>query len=170
MVHIREERPEDRAAIRKINEQAFGQPQEADLVDALRRNCGDLLSLVAVADEQIVGHVLFSPVTVGADREKVLGMGLGPMAVLPGHQRQGVGTQLIEYGINKLRIDGCPFIIVLGHPEYYPRFGFEPANRHGIRSEWQVPDNAFMVFVLDQSKMQGVTGVSKYRSEFSSAL
>jgi len=146
MVHIREERPEDRAAIRKINEQAFGQPQEADLVDALRRNCGDLLSLVAVADEQIVGHVLFSPVTVGADREKVLGMGLGPMAVLPGHQRQGVGTQLIEYGINKLRIDGCPFIIVLGHPEYYPRFGFEPANRHGIRSEWQVPDNAFMGF------------------------
>jgi putative acetyltransferase len=139
-------------------------------VDALRRNCGDLLSLVAVADEQIVGHVLFSPVTVGADREKVLGMGLGPMAVLPGHQRQGVGTQLIEYGINKLRIDGCPFIIVLGHPEYYPRFGFEPANRHGIRSEWQVPDNAFMVFVLDQSKMQGVTGVSKYRSEFSSTL
>ncbi len=170
MVHIREERPEDKIAIRKVNEQAFGQPQEANLVDTLRRNCGDLLSLVAVADEQIVGHALFSPVTVETDREKVLGMGLGPMAVLPGHQRQGVGTQLIKYGINKLRVDGCPFIIVLGHPEYYPRFGFKPASRHGISSEWQVPDNAFMVFVLDQSKMQGFTGVSKYRSEFSSAL
>ena len=139
-------------------------------MDTLRRNCGDLLSLVAVAGEQIVGRALFSPVTVETDREKVLGMGLGPMAVLPGHQRQGVGTQLIKYGINKLRVDGCPFIIVLGHPEYYPRFGFKPASRHGISSEWQVPDNAFMVLVLDQSKMQGVTGVSKYRSEFSSAL
>lgn len=170
MVNIREERPEDIAAVRKANEQAFGQPQEADLVDALRRNCAALLSLVAVADEQIVGHAMFSPVTVETDRKKVMGMGLGPMAVLPKHQRQGIGIRLIECGIKKLRADGCPFIIVLGHPEYYPRFGFEPASRRGIWSEWEVPDNAFMVLVLDEFKMQGVTGVAKYRPEFYSAL
>jgi putative acetyltransferase len=116
VVHIREERPEDKIAIRKVNEQAFGQPQEANLVDTLRRNCGDLLSLVAVADEQIVGHALFSPVTVETDREKVLGMGLGPMAVLPGHQRQGVGTQLIKYGINKTTGRRMPFHNSVGAP------------------------------------------------------
>jgi putative acetyltransferase len=170
MTEIREEKAEDIAAIRNVNEQAFGQSQEADLVDALRRSCREILSLVAVVDGQIIGHLLLSPVAVETDKKRALGMGLGPMAVLPGYQRQGVGTQLIQDGIKKLRDSGCPFMIVLGHPEYYPRFGFESASGHGIRSEWEVPEKAFLVLVLDGQKMKGVTGVAKYRLEFSNVL
>ena len=97
----------------------------------------------------------------------------GPVAVLPLYQRQGIGEKLIEHGIQKLKEKGCPYVVVLGHPEYYGRFGFETSSNHGIRCEWEgpeVPDDAFMVLVLDKSTMQGVKGLAKYRPEFSSAL
>ena len=93
--------------------------------------------------------------------------------LLPLYQRQGIGEKLIEHGIQKLKEKGCPYVVVLGHPEYYGRFGFETASNHGIRSEWEgpeVPDDAFMVLVLDKSTMQGVKGLAKYRPEFSSTL
>ena len=170
MIEIREERPEDVRAIHQVNRQAFGQPQEADLVDALRENCSDLLSLVAMMQDRIVGHILFSPATIGSEGRMVRGMGLAPMAVLPECQRQHVGSELIRSGIARLRAGQCPFVIVLGHPEYYPRFGFEPASRHGIQSEWDVPDEAFMILVLDDSQMQGVAGVARYRPEFTEAM
>jgi putative acetyltransferase len=166
LVNIREEQPEEIAAVRKVNREAFGQPQEAHLVEALRINCEDLLSLVAIMSGQIIGHVLFSPVTIHTHEKKTIGMGLGPMAVLPEYQRKGIGARLINFGIKRLRENGYPFIIVLGHPEYYPRFGFKPASGYRIRSEWDIPDNAFMVLVLDESKMQG-TGLAQYRPEFS---
>jgi putative acetyltransferase len=150
-----------------VNERAFGQPQEADIVDHVRRNCGDRLSLVAVVNDQVVGHVLFSTVTIDREDRTRQGMGLAPMAVLPQYQRQRIGGELIKSGISKLESMGCPFVVVLGHPEYYPRFGFEPASRYGIRSEWEVPDEAFMILVLDESEMQGVSGVARYRLEFS---
>jgi putative acetyltransferase len=85
-----------------------------------------LLSLVAVEKEKIVGHILFSSAIIEGEHGVVKGMGLAPMAVLPEFQRQGIGSQLVKAGIEKLRKTKCPFIIVLGHPEYYPRFGFEP--------------------------------------------
>ena len=125
------------------------------------------MSLVATLSGRVAGHILYSPVSIGPDGEKIMGSGLGPMAVLSGYQRQGIGGRLIETGNQKLRETGCPFIVVLGHPEYYPRFGFKPAGRCGIQCEWDVPDNVFMVLVLDQSKMKGVSGVAKYRDEFS---
>lgn len=90
------------------------------------------------------------------------------MAVLPEHQREGVGSKLIETGNRQLKDAGCPFIIVVGHAGYYPRFGFRPARAHGITCEWDVPDDAFMLLVLDPGKMQGVSGLAKYRQEFSS--
>lgn len=90
------------------------------------------------------------------------------MAVLPEYQRQGIGGMLIKAGSQQLRDAGHPFIVLVGHPEYYPRFGFEPAGRHGLCCEWDVPDNVFMVLVLDAAKMQDVSGVAKYRPEFSS--
>jgi len=99
-----------------------------------------------------------------------MGAGLGPMVVLPGHQRRGIGGRLIETGNQKLREAGCPFIVVLGHPEYYPRFGFKPTGEYGLQCEWRVPDNVFMVLVLDPSKMKGVCGSAKYRHEFSSVV
>jgi len=97
-------------------------------------------------------------------------MGLAPMAVLPDHQREGIGSELVRTGIERLRNVGCPFVIVLGHPEYYPRFGFEVASHHGIRGEWDVPDEAFMILVLDESEMQGVSGLVKYRPEFAEGM
>ncbi len=118
----------------------------------------------------MVGHILYTPVTLGYGSGELVGAGLGPMAVLPAHQGQGIGGRLVETGNRRLRQDGCPFIVVVGHPEYYPRFGFEPAGGHGIRCEWDVPGEAFMLLVLDRSKMEGVSGLARYRPEFSSAL
>jgi putative acetyltransferase len=169
LVTIREERPEDIAAIRAVNRAAFGQPDEGVLIDALRENSGVLLSLVAVVDGRVVGHILYSPVSVDADGGKVMGAGLGPMAVLPAHQRQGIGAKLLETGNEKLRQAGYPFIVVLGHAAYYPRFGFRPAREHGLRCEWDVPDDIFMALVLDPPRMQYVSGLVRYRPEFTRA-
>jgi putative acetyltransferase len=165
-VIVREERPEDIEAIRGVNEKAFGQPQESHIVDALRSNGGVLFSLVATVNGLVVGHIMYSPVSVGTEGGEVFGAGLGPMAVLPEYQRQGIGGNLIETGNQKLRDAGCPFIVVLGHPEYYPRFGFKPAGGYRIKCQWDVPDNVFMVLVLYRSKMTGVSGLVKYRQEF----
>ena len=164
---IRPERPEDASRVRHVNELAFGQPMEADLVERLRQGCTDSLSLVA-EDDAVVGHILFTPVAIESEERRVLGMGLAPMAVLPGRQRQGIGSQLVRRGLDILRERGCPFVVVIGHPEYYPRFGFEPASTHRLASQWDgVPDAAFMVQILDAYAMAGVSGVAKYRDEFS---
>lgn len=166
MITIRPERPEDASRIRHVNEPAFGQPTEADLVDRLRRGCTDSLSLVA-EDDAVVGHILFTPVVVESEERRVLGMGLAPMAVLPDRQRQGIGSQLVRRGLDILRERGCPFVVVVGHQEYYPRFGFEPASLRGFASQWGgVPDAAFMVLVLDKHGMAGASGVARYREEF----
>ncbi|HVI70327.1 MAG TPA: N-acetyltransferase [Pyrinomonadaceae bacterium] len=159
----REERADDVAAIRDVNRRAFGQDQEGNIVDALRSNGAVLLSLVATLNDQVVGHIMFSPISV----DDVTGAALAPMAVLPEHQRSGIGSKLVEAGIRELQDAGYPFIIVLGHANYYPRFGFVPASRVGIKCEWQVPDDVFMVLILDQAKMAGVFGLAKYRHEFS---
>ena len=163
LIDIREELPEDIAAIREVNKRAFGQNQEPNLVDALRSNGASLLSLVATVDGQVVGHIMYSPATIA----EVAGAALAPMAVLPEHQRRGIGGKLIETGTRKLKDAGIPFIIVLGHPSYYPRFGFQPASTFGIKCEWDVPDEVFMLLVLDEVRMQAVSGLAKYRPEFS---
>ena len=171
LFRVRPERAEDVRAVYEINESAFGRPNEAALVDRLRANCTDILSLVAVAiDERIVGHAMFSPATIDCDDGRTIqGMALGPVAVQPWHQRQGAGGALIRAGLNELNRRGCPFVLVLGHPEYYPRFGFEPAaSRHGIRSQWKVSDPVFMIRVLNATGIHDARGVSRYRQEFAS--
>jgi putative acetyltransferase len=163
LIDIRKERPADITAVRDLIKCAFAQDQEANIVDALRSNGAVWLSLVATLNHRVVGHIMYSPLAVG----QVTGAGLGPMAVLPECQRQGIGGKLIEAGNRQLKEDGCPFIVVVGHPGYYPRFGFKPARAQGIACEWEVPDDVFMVLVLDPGKMQGVSGLAKYRHEFS---
>ena len=163
---IRVERPEDAPRVRQINELAFEQPAEADLVEQLRQGCADAVSLIA-EDDAVVGHILFTPVVIESAGRRVVGMGLAPMAVLPDRQRQGIGSQLARRGLSILGERGCPLIVVIGHPEYYPRFGFEPGSAHGLASQWEgVPEAAFMVLVLDEEAMGGVTGVARYRDEF----
>ncbi len=164
-IEIGEERPDDVAVVRELNRRAFGQDQEGNIVDALMANGATLLSLVATLNDRVVGHIMYSPVSIDG---KVRGAALGPMAVIPERQRQGIGSKLIEAGNQKLKDAGCPFIIVVGHADYYPRFGFRPASEHGIKCEWDVPDDVFMLLVLDQAKMEGVSGLAKYRHEFSS--
>lgn len=166
LIEIREECSEDLAAIREVNQRAFGQEQEGNIVDALRANGAALLSLVALVNGAVVGHIMYSPINVGDAR----GAALGPMAVLPEHQRLGIGSKLVEAGTQKLKDAGWPFIIVLGHADYYPRFGFAPAGGLGITCGWDVPDEAFMVLVLDREKMQNVSGLAKYRHEFTSVV
>lgn len=167
---IRQETREDNKSVHALNELAFGQSLEADIVDKLRNNCDDLLSLVAVENERIVGHILFSPAEIEGPRGLLKGMGLAPMAVLPDRQRQGIGTLLINKGIEELKKLSCPFIIVLGHQEYYPRFGFERASLYGIKCQWGgVPDEAFMVLWLEKSKAGQVSGLARYREEFNQA-
>ena len=164
MIDIREEHPGDVTAIRDVNKRAFGQDQEGNIVDALRSHGAALLSLVATLRGQVVGHIMYSSLSVG----NIQGAALGPMAVLPEHQRQGIGSQLIEAGNRNLKEAACPFIVVVGHADYYPRFGFRPASTYGMTCEWEVPDNVFMVLVLDPARMQDVSGLAKYRHEFSS--
>ena len=162
-IEIRREGAADVAAIRDVNVRAFGQDQEADIVDTLRSNGAASLSLVATVDDRIVGHIMYSPVQIGS----VEGSGLGPMAVLPEYQRRGIGSRLVETGNRQLQIAGCPFIVVLGHAEFYPRFGFKPARRTGVTCEWDVPDNVFLILVLDPIRMEGASGLARYRHEFS---
>jgi putative acetyltransferase len=169
MITVRVEHPADRLQVRHVNHLAFGQRLEADLVETLQQACGSALSLVA-EDEAIVGHILFTPVVIQAGERQIVGMGLAPMAVLPARQRQGIGSQLVRRGLEILREGGCPFVVVVGHPEYYPRFGFERASLHGIRCQWEaVSDEAFMVAILDAVAMAGVTGQAIYRREFDDA-
>lgn len=162
MTTIRPEESDDASQVRHVHERAFGTPAEANLVDTLRQSGGEALSLVA-EDGSVVGHILFTSVVIDGTEEPVVGMGLAPMAVLPERQRQGIGSQLVRHGLELLRERGCPFVVVVGHPEYYPRFGFEPASKHGLLSQWEgIPDVAFMVLILDPDTMEGVCGVAKY--------
>jgi len=164
LLKIRHEEPDDIAQIRDVHRRAFGQGQEADIVDALRTNGAIRLSLVATVNGEVVGHIMYSPVTVGG---RIEGAGLAPMAVAPEHQRRGIGSRLVEAGNQMLKAAGCPFVVVLGHPEFYPRFGFGPARVQGVTCEWDVPDDVFMIVMFEGTNELRLSGVAKYRKEFS---
>lgn len=171
MISIRIEEVGDHAAVRAINLAAFEGGPEADLVDALRSACSNYLSLVAEEGERVVGHILFTPVVIESAEHRFEGMGLAPMAVAPERHRCGVGSELVRHGLEVLQERSCPFVVVLGHPEYYPRFGFERASTFGLRSQWVgVPDEAFMALVFDPAVLPDGGGVAKYRDEFDAAM
>ena len=162
---IRDERQGDTERIRGVNLAAFGTSTEADLVDALRRKATPLVSLVAEDDANVVGHILFSPVTLASKPGLIL-MGLAPMAVVPSRQRQGVGSTLVLEGLERCRQLNVAAVVVLGHPEYYPRFGFLPAVRLSLRSEYDVPEEAFMVRELRDGVLRGLSGTIRYHPVF----
>jgi putative acetyltransferase len=167
-MHIRPEQPGDIAGIRAVNLAAFETSTEADLVDALRVQAEPLISLVAADAEGLVGHILFSPVTlVGHPGLRV--MGLAPMAVAPTRQRQGIGSALVDAGLERCRRLGATAVVVLGHAEYYPRFGFTPGSRFGIGCEYDVPEDVFMVLELDRGALKGTSGTIRYHQAFATA-
>lgn len=162
---IRAERAEDISAVHKVNMAAFERENEADLVDRLR-SVASTVSFVAVEFEQIVGHIFYSPVEIeGECADNLFILGLAPLAVLPEHQRQGIGASLIRHSVEECARLGCKAVVVLGHPEYYPKFGFVPAKEKGLRCEYAVPDEAFMVLELARGALKGCSGIVKYRSE-----
>lgn len=164
---IRDERPADAERIRAVNLAAFETSTEADLVEALRRQATPIVSLVAEEDEAIAGHILFSPVTLGSAPGLAL-MGLAPMAVVPSRHRQGIGSSLVREGLERCRRIEAAAVVVLGHPEYYPRFGFVPAARLALRCGYDVPDEVFMVLELREGALAGISGTIRYHPAFGS--
>lgn len=162
---IREETGRDHDAVRALNLAAFDSAAEADLVDALRDRASPAISLVAEHEGDIVGHILFTPVEIdpgGALRA----LGLAPMAVAPEYQNRGIGSELVRHGIGWCRGLAFDAIIVIGHPAFYPRFGFRPASSFGLSCEYDVPDEAFMAMELKPGALLDASGVVRYHEAF----
>jgi putative acetyltransferase len=163
---IRAEKAGDRDAVYAVNVSAFETASEAKLVDTLREQVQPVVSLVAEDNGEVIGHIVFSPVSLsGYPNLKV--MGLAPMAVAPRQQRRGIGSALVRAGLDQCRQLGFAAVVVLGHPEYYPRFGFSTASQFGIDSEYDVPDEVFVALELEPDALSGKTGRVKYHAAFS---
>ena len=166
---IRPETESDYQAIEEVNELAFGQPAEGKLVKNLRKNPRFItrLSLVAEIEEKVVGHILFFPVkieSVSGDQKAIIS--LAPMAVLPEFQKQGIGRELIKQGLESCYELGYDSVIVLGYPEYYPRFGFKQAQIWNIKDPFNAPAEAYMALELKKGALDNISGVVEYPDEF----
>ena len=151
-------------AIRSINEDAFGRPDEADLIEHLRDEGAVLASLVAQAEDRIVGHILFSRMWIDTIAGEVPAVALAPMAVMTEYQRQGIGQRLVRHGLDLMRSLGEQIVIVLGHPHYYARFGFSVEKARCLESPF--PPEAFMAIELNPGALTGVQGKVRYPTAF----
>ena len=168
MLIIRSETIEDYDTIFEVNKLAFGQENEAKLVENLRQghNFNPQLSLVAVKNSEVVGHILFSDVIIQSQKGDFWALALAPLAVHPEYQNQGIGTQLVQQGLKQCKTLGYLVVIVIGHPTFYTRFGFSSAKAKGLSVIWQVPDEAFLILELIPNALDGISGVVKYPSVF----
>ena len=168
MIRVRAEMTQDIGDIHMVNRLAFGQEDEAALVQRIRKSSNFMpeLSLVAEKGAQIIGHILFSRIYVVTSSGYVDVLSLAPMAVLPEFQNSGVGSQLVRAGLEKCRELGHKIVVVIGHPEYYPRFGFVPARQKNLDISFPVPDEAFMVCELEFDALKGIGGKVKFPPEF----
>ncbi|MGQ9723255.1 MAG: GNAT family N-acetyltransferase [Candidatus Jordarchaeum sp.] len=172
MIHIRSEEPEDYSEISEMHSLAFEQDNEARLVEVLRSSPDFIheLSLVAVLNGLIVGHILFSKIIIQSENRRVSALALAPMAVRPKYQNSGIRSQLVIKGIKECRSLGYGIVIVIGHPDYYPRFGFKPARALGVKTSFDVPDQAFLIREVIPSALDSVSGTVVYPSSFDIAL
>ncbi len=168
MLIIRSETIEDYDTIFEVNKLAFGQENEARLVENIRQsaNFNPQLSLVAVKNSKAVGHILFSEVIIQSQKGDFWALALAPLAVYPEYQNQGIGTQLVQQGLKQCKTLGYKAVVVIGHPAYYSRFGFSSAKAKGLLSPWSVPDEAFMVLELMPGAMDQISGMVRYSSAF----
>ena len=178
-MRIREERKTDLDPIRNINNLAFGREEEGRIVDKLRDAGTLIISLVAVRDyvensrqlRELVGHIGFSPVAIESESTGFQAVCLGPVSVLPNYQKQGIGIKLVKAGLSKCLASGHPLVVLVGHPTYYPRFGFVQARRLGIECEYsQTPDDAWMLIELREGVLAGRHGTVKFQPEFREAV
>lgn len=165
---IRPEKKEDYKAIHKVNELAFGGGAEADLIGDLRKTDSFIpeLSLVAIKNDEVIGHILFSPIVIKSKKRVTSALALAPMAVHPESQNKGVGTKLAVKGLEDCRRLGHSIVVVIGHPGYYPRFGFLPARERGFEVPFPVPDEAFMVLELVPGALKAAQGKIIYPPPF----
>jgi len=165
---IRPEQGKDIDTIRQIHIQAFGQDHESKLVEAVRNSASFIpeLSIVAFDRGEIKGHILFSIISIENTEEAFISLALAPLAVNPAFQNKGIGSILIREGLKVCKKLGFASVIVLGHPEFYPRFGFVPAAEKDISCPFSVPDEAFMVCELYRGGLNNVNGVVKYPDYF----
>ena len=167
-MNIREETPSDIEEIWGVNSEAFETEAEANLVTALRNSGCTYLSLVAETENKVVGHILFTPVELSGNENKLKIMGLAPMAVLSQYQNKGIGSKLVKAGLERCQSLGYDAVVVLGHPNYYPKFGFVPSIKYSIKSEYEVPDDVFMLVELIPGSLKNHKGVIKYHDAFKS--
>ena len=163
---IRSERDTDKDLIWEFNAQACETQAEANLVNVLRGIGCKKISLVAEIGNKVVGYILFTPVELIGDENSLELFGLAPMGVLPEYQKQGIGSELVKEGLKRCQSIACDAVVVLGHPNYYPKFGFVPSVQFGIKSEYEVPNEAFMILELVAGVLQNHTGVIKYHEAF----
>lgn len=165
-MNIREEQLSDIEKIYQVNTEAFETKAEADLVNALRNSGCNYISLVAEIESKIVGHILFTPVELTENKNNLKIMGLAPMAVVSQFQKNGIGSKLVNAGLEICKSQGYEAVVVLGHPAYYPKFGFVPSVNYSIKSEYDVPAGVFMVLELAPEALKGHKGIIKYHEEF----
>ncbi len=164
-MRIRDEQPSDFAAIHALNARTFPTDAEARLVDALREAADPVVSLVAEQDRTLIGHIMFTPVTLDENPALRL-MGLAPMAVAEAYQRSGVGSALVREGLERCRALGAQAVVVLGHSSYYPKFGFLSSVSFGIKSEYDVDSEVFMAMELQPGALAQVSGTVRYHPAF----
>lgn len=163
---IRPEKQSDYAEVHRVVAEAFDGEEEAELVDRLRSAGKAVIALVAEIDGEIVGHILFSSVSLSPGGEGLRLLGLAPLAVAPEHQGSGIGAALVWEGLIEAARLGFDAVVVLGHARYYPRFGFHPASRYGLKSVYNVPDDVFMAIELKSDCLNGRSGTIYYADEF----
>lgn len=169
MIKVRSEKGTDLEKIRYVNTQAFKKENEANLVEAIRESSHFIpeLSLVAETTEnEIVGHILISKISILDETNEWETLGLAPMSVLPGFQNQGIGSLLVIEGLKKSKELGYKHIAVLGHPNFYPKFGFQISKLFNIESPFPVPDEVFMALELEEDSLKNIKGKVKYSEAF----
>lgn len=167
-ITIRQETKADYDAVFDLNLLAFKKPDESELIKRIRNGNHFVpeLSIVAELNGLVLGHILFSKIEISGIKDTYPCLSLGPMAVLPPYQNKGIGSQLVKYGLNKARELGFLAVIVLGHPMFYPRFGFKKASGWNIKCPFDAPDEAFMALELKEGSLDQKAGVVVYPEEF----